>query len=243
MIPLPSALFGQRILVIGGTSGIGRGVARLAAHVGATVHVASRTPHAHDATEGPIPGGWGVHTVDVTDPTSVAHLFEAVGSVDHVFAANGAVVFGAVADTPREAARVALDTRLIGAYDIARIALPFIRSGGSLTFTSGYSVQRQLAGVALGSASMAGLEVFVRALALEFAPIRVNVVRPGPIDTPWFRAAAAGGDSTLLERVAAGIPLKRLGTSDEAASAALFAMSNTFVTGAAIPVDGGASIE
>jgi NAD(P)-dependent dehydrogenase (short-subunit alcohol dehydrogenase family) len=250
LIPLPGSLTDARVLVIGGSQGIGQAAGELLAGLGAQVILAARDAGRLGSAARAISdaGGGSVETevVDVADPDSVEALFAATGAVDHVFApASGfaAAPISAISAPEHDANLV---TRLLGGHYIARSATPRLPAGGSITFTSGIFVTRPMAGVALGAASLGAIEAYTRALALELAPLRVNTVRPGETDTPFFRGliGAEPGPAGDAAAAAAGatIPLGRVGTAREVAAAALFLMANTYVTGTVVTVDGGRSL-
>ncbi|MBC8163433.1 MAG: SDR family oxidoreductase, partial [Roseiflexaceae bacterium] len=180
---------------------------------------------------------------DVNDLASLQALFTGLERLDHVFVTAGAIAGGPVATTEIAALRATLDSRIWGAYTIARLAAPRLRAGGSLTFTTSTSATRPpRAGLSIGSAAVAGVEGLVRALALELAPLRVNVVRPSATDTPLLRSLMGGADDAAVAAAYAELPLGRAARPDEVAAAALFCMSNPYVTGSVVVVDGGTSL-
>lgn len=245
-LPLPSALAGAATLIIGGSSGIGLATARLLRSVGADVTIAARDADRLRAAAAQIDETVTTVQADVTDPASLDELFSTIGALDHVYVAAGTYVLGTVVDTPADDVRASFDERMWGAYETARRAVPLLRPGGSLTFTSGISVGKQLPGASVGAAANGAVEIFVRTLALEIAPLRANVIRPGRTDTPWFRsligaAPDASGDSHLAA-AGAHIPVGRVATADEVAATVLFAMANPSINGAILPVDGGESL-
>jgi NAD(P)-dependent dehydrogenase (short-subunit alcohol dehydrogenase family) len=248
--PLPQSLTGARVLVIGGSSGIGLAAADLLAGVNAVAILAARdggrlasaARAISDAHGGPI----RTEEVDVVDSASVEALFARVGPLDHVFVPASGFAAGPISTIAAPERDANILGRVIGGHHIARWAAPRLPAGGSITYTSGIFVTRPSAGVALGAASLGAIEAYTRALALELAPLRVNAVRPGQTDTPFLRdliGADRGpaGDSAVAG-VGAAIPLGRVATAAEVAAAALFLMANSFITGTVITVDGGGSL-
>ncbi|WP_322747133.1 MULTISPECIES: SDR family oxidoreductase [unclassified Frankia] len=249
-LPLPHALADARVLVIGGSVGIGLAAADLLAGIGADVILAARDSGRLATVAGQLAerhdrkidtGG-----VDVTDPATVEALFASIGTVDHVFVSAAMMATGVIAEVPDPTRDVNITSRLFGAHHVARAAAPRMPPGGSLTFTSGVFIDRPAPGVALGAASLGAIEAYTRALAVELRPLRVNAVRPGSTDTPLFRTmiGAAEGPAGQAAVAAAGatLPLGRVATAAEVAAAALFFMANSYVTGTIVTVDGGSTI-
>ncbi len=114
-----------------------------------------------------------------------------------------------------------------------------MKNGGSITFMSGTSAWKPRPGGAVGSASCGAIEAFGRSLAIDLAPIRVNTIAPGFIDTPLIDALVGEHKAALLEREVARQPVKRVGTPEDIADAVLFLMKNGYVTGITLTVDGG----
>lgn len=240
--PLPDALTGQAVLIIGGSSGIGAAAARLLAGIGADVTVASRSGRLPEGLSGPA-GTAHAASVDVTDEESLRALLDAQGRLDHVLVTAAALAAGPVADTPYEQIRGTFESWLKGAYLVAQLAGPRLaEEGGSLTLTSAGGAVRPLPGTVAASGAVAGVEAMARALALELAPARVNAVRPGPADTPLLHGFLGTGDAAAVAAFGAGMPLGRVARPEEVAAAALFLMSNPYVTGSVVTVDGGGSL-
>jgi len=248
-------LAGKVAIVTGASSGIGHATAKSFADEGASVVVTARRQHELDALVGDIVDGGGRAVAvagDVADPDLarrlVAVAVERFGGLDVAFNNAGTLgEIGPIADLSLEAWRAALDTNLTGAFLGAKYQLPAMvaRGGGSLIFTStfvGYSAG--FPGMAAYAAGKAGLVGMTRVLAAEFGPqrIRVNAILPGGTDTPMGRAVA---DSEEARSFVAGLhALKRMATPDEIARSVVYLASDqsSFVTGAALMVDGGVSI-
>jgi NAD(P)-dependent dehydrogenase (short-subunit alcohol dehydrogenase family) len=238
---LPS-LADASVLVVGGSSGIGLAVAGSLAAAGANVTIAARSKDGLTRAASSLGGHVRTAIADITDQASLQALFSGIGPLDHVYVSAGTFAIGPILETPSDTARPSLDERIWGAYDLSRLAVPVLRPGGSLTFTSGITAGKAMPGAAAPAAANAGLEAFVRTLAIEIAPLRANVVRPGPTDTPWFRAAFGVADDAQLAAAGAAALTGRVATAHETAAAVLFLMTNPAVTGTVIAVDGGLSL-
>jgi NAD(P)-dependent dehydrogenase (short-subunit alcohol dehydrogenase family) len=148
-----------------------------------------------------------------------------------------------VGQTDIEEVRTFVENKLIGAILLAKYASRTLRSGGSMTFTSGINKDRPpVPGGAVVSAIAGSFSYFARALALELAPVRVNVVSPGWVDTPMFEQLAGEAKSGLFETMAARLPAGKIATPADIAPAFIYAMESEFTTGQTIDIDGGQSI-
>ncbi|MGH7073874.1 MAG: SDR family oxidoreductase [Stellaceae bacterium] len=234
------ALSGKKVLVVGGSSGMGEAAARLAATAGARVTIAARD---HDRLVAAVKRiGQQVEpaVLDAMDDHAVAKFF-ADGTVwDHVVSCVGAGGRGNVKELEMAPALAAMDGKFWAGFRIARAAR--IAPDGSLTFVSGGLSQRPRAGAALIAAINAALENLSRGLALELAPIRVNTVSPGPVDTPMWDRYGAERKREFLDGAAAHVPLKRVAGPEEIAEIILFFMTNRYVTGVVVPMDGGSQL-
>jgi NAD(P)-dependent dehydrogenase (short-subunit alcohol dehydrogenase family) len=233
-------LNGQRVVVIGGTSGMGLATARAAAEAGAAVTVASSSPSKVDAALERLPEGTQGRAVDVRREEDVAALFEQVGALDHlVITAGDAFAPKPVAQTSLEEVRRGLDVRFLGAIAAVQHALPRMRAGGSIGFTSGQVAVRPIPGAALATAGATAVEGLALGLAVELAPLRVNVVRSGPVETEMWDAIPAAQRDQYVRDLADRTLTGSVGQPDQVAAAFLYAMQNRFVTGTVLPVDGG----
>jgi NAD(P)-dependent dehydrogenase (short-subunit alcohol dehydrogenase family) len=230
-------LHGRCVVVLGGTSGIGLATARLAADAGARVVVAGRDPERAARAAADL-GCTGV-PADVLDDDALRRVFEAAGTVDHLVQAAGDISGGPIATTPIERLRPALDVRLWGAIRAVRAATGHLAPDASVTFVSGTVSTRPVPGAAVSAASAAGVEALARALALELAPVRVNAVCPGVVDTPLLDRPFGDRRAAALEQLASRLPVGRVGRSHDVAHAVLFLATNGYVTGEVLHVDGG----
>jgi NAD(P)-dependent dehydrogenase (short-subunit alcohol dehydrogenase family) len=232
-------LSGKRVVVVGGTSGMGLGAARAAKDAGAEVIVAGRRPPS-ERTD----ARFTHETVDVTDERTVANLFARVGALDHLLitAAPKPGSWGAFLEEDVTAARRFMDAKFFGSWAAARHAAPNVRPGGSITFLTGGAAVRPRAGISMVSATFAALETLGRALAIELGPIRVNTIRPGYTDSDMWSFLDDAGRAALRKKVEARMPARRMGTIDDVGHAAVFLMTNPQVTGSILEITGGETL-
>jgi NAD(P)-dependent dehydrogenase (short-subunit alcohol dehydrogenase family) len=233
-------LQGQRIIVIGGTSGIGLSVAQAAGHEGAEVVVAARGQHSIDSALALLPRGAEGHRLDATDEVAVDAFFRRIGEFDHlVYTAGESLLMENFAEADLGRARRFLDTRLWGAYTAVQKAWPFIRQGGSVVLTTGTAGQRPIAGTTVVASVCGAVESLTRALALELAPLRVSVVSPGIARTDLWRDLPEETRTGLYESTAGTHPVGRVGEAADIAEAYLYLMRGGYSTGSVVTVDGG----
>jgi NAD(P)-dependent dehydrogenase (short-subunit alcohol dehydrogenase family) len=231
-------LSGQRVVVVGGTSGMGLATARAAAAHGAAVVAAGRRAV---AGREPIEGVRQAE-VDVTDEASVRALFDGIEAVDHLFVSASPGSPGPFLEQDLAAARTFLDGKFLGSWTCARYAAPRMPAGGSITFVSGCAVVRPPGNAAMVTAAFAAIEALSQALALELGPLRVNTIRPGYTDSEMWSGLSDAERDVLRRRVAAALPTGRMGTPDDIAHAAIFLMTSHQTTGAVLEVSGGESL-
>ena len=234
------SLSGKRIVILGGTSGIGFATAQLAAREGAAVVIASSNGARVEAALARLPQGHEGHTLDLSRESSVSGFFERLGAFDHLaFTAGEQLQLGKVADTELAVAQPFFNLRYWGAFSAAKHGARHVRAGGSLVFTSGSASIRPQAGWALGASICAAMEGLTRALAVELAPIRVNLVAPGIVKTPLWGAMSEADRDALYRQSAALLPVAHVAEPEEIAQAYLYAMRQTYATGEVLRVDGG----
>ena len=233
------------IVVIGGSSGIGLAVARRSLDDGATVVIAGRSQQRLDAARadlartGPPAGRLSAHPVDIGDLAQVTRLFERVGTLSHLVVTAADLPYGPVVSLSEDSILRAVRSKILGPLFAAQQAAPRITKPGSITFTSGIAASRPAPGGALAATVNGALESMVLALALELAPIRVNAVSPGWVDTPvWDRLATPDVKNARLADLAARLPARRLGRPEDIANAVAFLIADTFVTGTVLHAEG-----
>jgi NAD(P)-dependent dehydrogenase (short-subunit alcohol dehydrogenase family) len=234
---MANALQDRTILLVGRGSGIARAVALLTRSEGARVIVAGRDrlklANSYDDD------GISAETVDITDDESIAALADRVGPVDHVVSTASARARGRLAELQRENLRMSFDTKVIGPTMLAKYFAGQINPGGSFVLFSGVHAFKHNVGYLGVGVTNGAVDFLTRWLAVELAPIRVNAISPGVIDTGAWDAMGADGKRDYFEHIAAHNPTGRIGTPDDIAAAVLFAMTNTFMTGVTLKIDGG----
>jgi len=231
-------LAGKKVVVVGGSSGIGLATAELAKAQGAEVIIASRSADKVKAAAAKV-GATGI-VADVTNDDSVVNLFKTCGPVDHVVVSAAQLKSGPFKTVSMEDARSTLEGKLWGAWRVARAAE--IKAGGSLTLVSGFLSIRPRPNSAIVGAANGALESLARALALELAPVRVNCVSPGIIDTPIRAGMPEAARKDMLAKIASGLPVGRVGLGEDIGMQILAFMANGFATGAIVYIDGGALV-
>jgi NAD(P)-dependent dehydrogenase (short-subunit alcohol dehydrogenase family) len=231
-------LAGKKVVVVGGSSGIGLATAELAKSEGADVVIASRNADRLKAAADKI--GVKAIAADVTSDESVAALFRTCGPVDHVVVTAAQLRTGPFKTVAMDDVRATMESKFWGAWRVARSAE--IRPGGSLTLVTGYFSTRPRLGAAIVGAANGALESLAKGLALELAPVRVNAVSPGLIDTPIRASMPEAARRDMLAKTAASLPVGRVGASEDIAQQILAFMAIGFATGSVVYIDGGALV-
>jgi NAD(P)-dependent dehydrogenase (short-subunit alcohol dehydrogenase family) len=234
----------QRVLVVGGSSGMGLELARqLLQEDGSEVIIAGRSPARLQAACETLGGGARLQALqaDVADEAQVAALFERSGPLDHIVstAADIAGAYRLLPELPLEAVRRVIDSKLIGPLLLAKHGAARLRPGGSITFTSGIAAYRPAARGSAVAAINGALASLAYALAVELAPTRVNVVSPGWVDSPIWQHVAGDAAPATLAAMAERLPVGRVGRPRDIAEGLRFAMRNGFMTGTVLHLDGG----
>lgn len=228
----------KKVVVVGGSSGIGLSTAELAKAEGAEVIIASRNPDKLKAAAAKI-GATAIAT-DVTSDESVANLFKTCGPVDHVVVTAAQLRTGPFKTVAMDDVRSTMEGKFWGAWRVARAAE--IRAGGSLTLVSGFLSIRPRPNSAIVGAANGAIESLTRALALELSPVRVNCVSPGLIDTPIRAAMPEAARNDMLAKAAAALPVGRVGVGEDIARQILAFMTIGFASGSIVYIDGGALV-
>ncbi|MFU8816175.1 MAG: SDR family NAD(P)-dependent oxidoreductase [Pseudomonadales bacterium] len=231
---------GKKALVLGGTSGIGLAAARQLQEAGAAVVAMSRSSSHLEEARTALGGSCELRALDVLDRQAMADTFAALAPFDILVnaATGGDRAVGPFLQMDLDGFQGSF-AKLWGYVNSVRLGAPHLAADGCIVLVSGSPARKCQPGMSAISTVGNAVEGFVRAVAPELAPRRINVVAPGVIDTPMF--AVGGADrAAFLERATANNLIKRAGTPDEVAMAILFAIRNDFVTGTTIDVDGGA---
>lgn len=226
------ALSNQTVVVIGGSSGIGAAVAQAAQAEGARVVSISRSGRASAGVE--------AIAVDIADRGKLEDLFRKVGHIDHL-AHTAAARSGntPLAALEENALPIVFDIKLFRAIHAVRLALPYLAPTASITFTSGQVSRKYGVGSLPKGVVNAAVDTAGRHLAKELAPRRVNVISPGLVNTNLWGEPDSASRSAMIARASSSLPVGRIGAPAELAQAYLFLMTNKFVTGAVLDVDGG----
>jgi NAD(P)-dependent dehydrogenase (short-subunit alcohol dehydrogenase family) len=222
---------------------MGLAIARAALAAGARVAIAGRDRKRLDHALATL-GNNELETfvTNIGDRNDVRKLFDAVGPVDHLVITAADLVYGPIRNLTEDDWLRAVRSKLLGPIFAAQECADRMKPGGSITFTSGIAARRPIVGGAAAAAVNAALEGLGRGLAIELAPLRVNMLSPGWTDTPIWGSMPGMTTEKKQERFAAmaqRLPVGRIGHADDIAAAALFLMTNGFVTGTTLHVDGG----
>jgi NAD(P)-dependent dehydrogenase (short-subunit alcohol dehydrogenase family) len=236
-------LNGKRIIILGGSAGIGFAVAQRAAREGSDVvivsHDADRVGRAVAELRKLAPTASG-HVLDLRSEPAIRSFFEAAGRLDHlVYTAGEELLIKPLAELDLAVARAFFELRYWGALTAVQAALPQLAKDGSIVLTSGAAARRPHPGFAIGSSICGAMEATTRALAVELAPIRVNIVTPGFVDTKLWSNVPSAARQQMFREAAAKLPVGRIGTADEVAEHYLSFMRGTYATGQSLVVDGG----
>lgn len=227
----------QNVVVIGGSSGIGLATAKLAQAQGASITITGRNRIKLDYAAQQL-GDVQRSIVDVTNETDMQQLMATFDHIDHLVVLGASLSSGRVIDTDLVELGRPINERIWGALYAIRHAVPKM-SDGSITLMSGLFSTRPVAGMAVVAAAVGAIEAMSRALALELAPIRVNAIAPGYIDTPLLQAAFEDQYESVVKSQAQMLPAQRIGTAEEAARSILFLATTRFITGEVLHLDGG----
>lgn len=236
------SLSGKKVVVVGGKTGIGLGIARAAYAAGASVIVASR--RTASVEQCPDIAQFEQISLDISDEAAVRVAFEAIGPFDHLAVTSGSA-FGSwetLMAADMRGVRSYMETKFMGSWACARYAAPYLKAGGSVTFLTGGTAARPKIGLAAVVAAFAAVESLSGSLALEMAPTRVNTIRPGYIDTDLWNVLSDDERIALKERVRTTFPARHAGTTEDIGHAALFLMTNPYVTGTVLEVSGGENL-
>jgi NAD(P)-dependent dehydrogenase (short-subunit alcohol dehydrogenase family) len=230
----------QRVVIVGGSSGIGLAVAQEAASLGAEVVIVSSNAERVQEAIKSIKGKTQGQAVDVSNEGAVESFFANLGAFDHlVFTAGDSLQLHQLAETDLKQARRAFELRYWSALATVKYGSRQIRKGGSVVVTTGIAGQRPQSGWVIAASVCGTIEALTRALAVELAPIRVNAVSPGVVRTNLWQSMSSSERKQLFESVGKRLPVGRVGEAHDIAQALLFLMKEGFSTGQTVVVDGG----
>ncbi|MEU7410110.1 SDR family oxidoreductase [Streptomyces sp. NPDC042638] len=237
--PRDPALLGQTLVVIGGSAGIGLATARHARAEGARVILTGRDAERLRAAAAEV-GALGATAFDADDPARLQRFFEELpGQIDHVLVTAGHPSYGRLLDMDAEQTRRAVSGHIALAVEVARHVVGRVRPGGTLLLLGGTGARRVRAGLGTAPAVTAAMPALTAGLALELAPVRVNLIAAGFVDTPLSARLLGDGLDARREELRATLPIGRVVAPADVAALAVHLMTNTAVTGATYDIDGG----
>jgi NAD(P)-dependent dehydrogenase (short-subunit alcohol dehydrogenase family) len=235
-----TTLKSKRVVVLGGTSGIGFAVAKAAMSAGASVVVTSSNRDRVARAVGELGDGATGDVADLSVEAQTHALFERIGSFDHLaFTAGESLTLGPLATLDLGAARKAFELRFFGALAAVKHAAPRIRAGGSIVLTQGTAGERPQSGWSVGASICGAAKSLTRALAVELRPLRVNAVSPGFVRSPLWAGIPEAEREAMYRDVGARLLVGRVGEPDQIAEAYVYLMQNGYSTGETVVVDGG----
>lgn len=240
-LPNPaSQLRGQRMVVLGGTAGLGLATAAQAMQAGAAAVVVSSRQARVDEALRQLGAGAEGYVADLTDEAQIEALFARIGAFDHlVYTAGESLLLRDVAAVDLAAVRQAFELRYFGALAAVKHAHPYLRPGSSIVLTTGIASRRPGKGWAVGASICGAIDGLTRALAVELAPIRVNAVAPGLVKTDLWASMAPVDREALWENASRRLPVGHAGEAEEVAQTYMYLMQQSFSTGQVLVVDGG----
>ncbi|MDH6132711.1 NAD(P)-dependent dehydrogenase (short-subunit alcohol dehydrogenase family) [Kitasatospora sp. MAA4] len=238
------SLQGQYAVVVGGSSGVGEAAAAMLAADGAEVLIAGRDQGRLDAARERIGGKSAARQLDGADPEQVRAFFaDADRKIDHlVLSLSGAAGSGPIATLELDQLAAGFDGKFWPFLRILQAALPHLSPEGSVTFVTAASAGAAFPGTAGLAAINGALQAMVPPLAVELAPLRVNAVSPGVIDTAWWSAVPAEQRAEIFDGLAAATPVGRVGRAEDVAGVIRMLVGNTFMTGTVIDCTGGVNL-
>jgi len=228
-------------VILGGSSGLGLATAKAAAAEGASVIIVSSNAARLQNAVVELPGNGLGMQADLSEEESVMRLFGEIGTLDHlIFTAGESLLLSKIVETNVATAREFFDLRYWGAFMAVKYAAARINAGGSVVLTGGIVSTRPNAGWSIGASICAAMDGFTRAMAVELAPVRVNLVSPGVIRTNLWSSIAETERDAFYEQVATALPVRHVGEAAQVAQAYIYLMKQPFVTGQILVTDGGA---
>jgi NAD(P)-dependent dehydrogenase (short-subunit alcohol dehydrogenase family) len=232
----------KRIVVVGGTSGIGLATAKAFLDESAHVIIASRSASKLSEAKRTLGENVEAFELDFRSEEKVADFFKKVGNFDHLVITAGEGAMGHFSDLPVANVKEAFDSKFWGQYLTARAAVPYLDNAGSITFTSGVYGVRPAKGASTLAAINSAIEGLVRGLSVDLSPIRVNVVSPGIVNTPVYSGIPEEQRKAMFAGVAQQLLVKLVAEPEDIAQTYVYLAKNRFTTGSVVLIDGGAHL-
>lgn len=230
----------EKIVIVGGTSGMGLAAAQVLATEGFQVIISGRSQSSIDKALSNMSGDCTGYPLDFTNPDSVNAFFEKIGKHDHLaLVGSGQAVWGNFRDLKLEALKIAFEHKLFGYFLCAQAALKQIRSDGSMIFVIGGASRSAIPGTAGIAAVNGAIQAMAITMAKELAPLRVNILSPGLVDTPMYGWMNQSEKENFFKKMGGNLPVGRVGKPEEIAQAVSYLIKNAYTTGAILDVDGG----
>jgi NAD(P)-dependent dehydrogenase (short-subunit alcohol dehydrogenase family) len=240
--PREPALLGQTVVVIGGSAGIGLATARAATAEGASVVLTGRDHRRLEEAAKEV-GAAGHAAFDATDSDRLREFFRTLAEpVDHVLVSAGGPFYAPLADMDTAAAARHVAEKVQLSLEVAKLASTTVRPGGTVLFIGGTGGRRPAVGISVVALLSVGMQALTKDLALELAPVRVNLIAPGFVDTPLSASLLGDGLDVRRAQLRETLPIKRVVGPEDVAALAVHLMVNTALTGATFDVDGGQQI-
>jgi NAD(P)-dependent dehydrogenase (short-subunit alcohol dehydrogenase family) len=233
------SLAGKTVVIIGGSSGIGFATAKAVLGEGGAVLIVGRSEAKLRDAKAQLGGKVRTASLDATSEPGVKRFFEQMGAFDHLVTTASGFASGPVRMLETATARSFFESKFWSQYYAAKYGAGHIRQGGSITFFAGIASRKPFPGLAVAAAIDGAIESLARTLAVELAPVRVNVVSPGLVATPVYDAMPEVERNALFQSYAAKLPVKRIGQPEDIAATVVYVMQNTYTTGTILDVDGG----
>jgi NAD(P)-dependent dehydrogenase (short-subunit alcohol dehydrogenase family) len=233
-------LTGKRVVLLGGTSGIGLATAKAVSAQGAQAVVASSRQSSVDQAISQLPSGTEGRAVDLSDPQETAAFLSSLRGFDHlVHTAGEPLALMPVDSLDVQAAASFFQLRYFSVLTAVRAATPHLRPGGSITLTTGIAKDRPGPGWAVAASICGAVEALTKALAVELAPIRVNAVSPGVVRSPLWSGMSEQEREQMYQEIGKTLPAGRVGEVEDIAHAYLYLITQPYSTGTVLTIDGG----
>ncbi len=233
------SLKGKKVVVIGASSGMGLAVVRAASEAGATVVAVARNRENLEKAIKKESLSATLFPADIGDEQAMEALFKEVGPYDHLVTTAASLAYAPIQQFDTAAAQRIISSKLLGPFFAAKCGSRKISKDGSITFFSGVAAWKPAEGASMVAAVNGALAALARSLAVELAPVRVNAISPGIVDTPSWDAMPEPQRKAFFQAMSEKLPVRRTGRSEDLADAALFLMNNGFTTGIVLHVEGG----